>query len=118
MMWMGKVSAWGALAAGALLAGFAALQFSWGAGTWQVLAPAILLLVGGFRTLRKMPSGLRLLAGAWGLTAGATLPQASSAASIDNPNLYSVDMTTAAVVLAIPIISLAGLALTVLHKER
>jgi hypothetical protein len=74
---------------------------------------ALLLLIGGFRTLRKMSGGLRLLAGAWGFAAGLMmmpLVVAQNAASIwERLSIGELSFLGAA---------LAGLALTVLHKER
>ena len=120
MMWMGLVSAWGAIVVGALFAAMAALYLSWGDVNWVAMVAAALLLTGGVRTLRKMSGGLRLLAGAWGLAAGLMMmPYTSVRDVVPNENTYSVDLGLLAVlVVALPWISLAGLALTVLHQER
>jgi uncharacterized protein YqgC (DUF456 family) len=108
MMWMGKISAIAALAMGALFGANAYFQFATGASGWVYLGAALGLLVGGFRTLRKMSGGLRLLAGAWGFAAGVLmLPFVGATATLNAS-------AGAALVLA----ALAGLALTVLHKER
>jgi hypothetical protein len=117
---MGKTSAWGALAFGGLWAGYAILNLTWGMYWIAPAAVSLPLLLGGYRTLRKLSGGLRLLAGAWGLAAGVMIGSLLSAprADADNPNLYSVDEATAAFVLALPFVALAGLALAVLHKER
>lgn len=121
MMWMGLVSAWGALAVAALFAMNAYFQFAKGVSGWIDAGVAVLLLIGGFRTLRKMSGGLRLLAGAWGLAAGvwlAPLVMGPDPTIVDNPNIYSVDATTSLVVRALQLLPLVGLALTVLHQER
>jgi len=98
-----------ALAMGAMFAINAYFQFATGVGGWLFLGVAILLIVGSFRTLRKMSGGLRLLAGAWGLAAGIQmLPLISG----------SWDTATRSPLgLALILAALGGLALTVLHKE-
>ncbi len=109
MMWMGKVSGWAALLAGAIFAVNAYFQFATGSGGWIFAATAIALIVASYRTLRKMSGGLRLLAGAWGFAAGLLMLPLSastqSGAAFDAGGL------------AFALIALAGLALTVLHKE-
>ncbi|MBK6705081.1 MAG: hypothetical protein IPG56_15850 [Caulobacteraceae bacterium] len=67
MTWFGKVSAWGALLMAAMFAVNAYFQFATGVSGWIYALTGLLLGLGGFRTLRKMSGGLRLLAGAWGL---------------------------------------------------
>lgn len=111
MMWMGLVSAWGALALAAMFAVNAYFQFATGVPGWIYLGVALALAVGGFRTLRKMSGGLRLLAGAWGLAAGLLLLPFTTAAA---PGAILRDPAAIALVL----IALVGLALTVLHKEK
>jgi peptidoglycan/LPS O-acetylase OafA/YrhL len=64
------------------------------------------LLVGGFRTLRKMSGGLRLLSGAWGFAAGLLIFPLTNAQS---PSWGEIGFA---------LIALAGLALTVLHQEK
>lgn len=121
MMWMGKVSGIAALAMGALFAALTALRFSWGQVNWVTMLAAALLLTGGFRTLRKMSGGLRLLAGAWGVAAGLMLmPYASLRDVAPNPNTYAADIgvALAALIVVMPFIALIGLTLTVLHKEK
>ncbi len=116
MTWFGTVSAWGAVAIGALFGVNAYFQFATGVGGWAYTVAALLLFIGAFRTLRKMSGGLRLLAGAWGVAAGIwMLPLASIAPSTGE----SLDDSVAASALAIALLlaALAGLALTVLHKE-
>jgi len=116
MTWLGPVSAWAAVIVGALLLGVAALHFSWGVVNWWVLLASALLLVGGFRTIRALSGGLRLLGGAWGVLAGLT---ATPLARPEAPSSYTVDLGLLSVVLvAAPWIALTGLALTVLHKEQ
>jgi len=110
MMWMGRVSAWAALLAGLMFAVNAYFQFATGVAGWIYAATAAALLVAGYRTLRKMSGGLRLLAGAWGVAAGLlvlplTTPR-DSGALFDTGGLAFV------------VIALAGLTLTVRHKER
>jgi FtsH-binding integral membrane protein len=109
-----------ALAVGLAFAGLASLQFNWGLTPWLLTLVALLLLVGGVRTLRQMSGGLRMLAGAWGFAVGLMLAPLvmEPAPEADNPNIYSVDGATAWLVLALQLLPLAGLALTVLHKER
>lgn len=120
MMWMGKVSAWGALAVGSLFAVNAYFQFATGVSSWVYAGTAVLLVIGGYRTLRQMSGGLRLLAGAWGLAAGVNLAPfvMGPGPEADNANTYSVDLATGWLVLFLQLLPLVGLALTVLHKER
>lgn len=110
MMWMGKVSAWGALAMGALFAVNAYFQFATGVAGWAYVAAALGLLLGGYRTLKRLSGGLRLLCGAWGFAAGLLIVPLThapgSGAAFDTSGL------------AMAAIALAGLALTVLHKEK
>lgn len=117
MTWFGQVSAWMALAMGVLFAAGAALQFSWGILPWAPMFAGALLLTGWFRTWRKMSGGLRLLGGAWGVALGLSLPGAPNMAIANNPNIATVDPVTGALLLSVPVIAAAGLALTVLHKE-
>lgn len=118
-MWMGTLSAIAAMIVGALFAAFTALQFSWGQVNWVTMLTAALLLTGGFRTLRKMSGGLRLLAGAWGIAAGLLLQSQLTPADLAGPQgSYSADHGFLTYpLLALPFIALAGVALTVLHKE-
>ncbi|MGE0741694.1 MAG: hypothetical protein AB7O98_10150 [Hyphomonadaceae bacterium] len=112
-MWMGKVSAWGALAMGALFAVNAAVQFATGVASWIYVGTALALLIGGFRTLRKMSGGLRLLAGAWGFAAGLLMLPFTVAQA--TPSAWErIDVGA----LVFTLVALAGLALTVLHKEK
>lgn len=110
MTWFGMVSAWAALAMGALFGVNAYFQFATGVSGWIYAATALLLLLGAFRTLRKMSGGLRLLAGAWGIAAGVlSLPLQGvrpEGAALDTGGI------------ALFAVSLAGVALTVLHKEQ
>ncbi|HRP11301.1 MAG TPA: hypothetical protein PLK37_09735 [Terricaulis sp.] len=110
MTWFGNVSAWLALAMGAMFAAGAALQISQ-AGVWPTLdmLAGALLLTGWFRTWRKMSGGLRLLAGAWGVAAGLLL---SAAPAISHGAWYGAEIGR-----ALGFAALLGLALTVLHKE-
>lgn len=110
MTWFGTVSAWAALAMGALFGVNAYFQFATGADGWVDAGTALLLLFGGFRVLRKMSGGLRLLAGAWGVSAGVlSLPLMSAGTSGAALDVAGIAMFA---------ISLAGVALTVLHKEQ
>ena len=110
MTWFGTVSAGAALAMGALFGVNAYFQFATGVSSWIYAGVAVLLLLGGLRTLRKMSGGLRLLAGAWGLAAGVmSLPLMAA-----RPQEAALDMGG----IAMFAVSLMGLALTVLHKER
>jgi hypothetical protein len=110
MTWFGTVSAWAALAMGALFGVNAYFQFATGVSGWVYVGVAAALLLGGFRTLRKMSGGLRLLAGAWGIAAGVlALPLMGARpqdAALDTGGIWMFA------------ISLIGVALTVLHKER
>lgn len=108
---MGRVSAWMALAAAgaiavSLLAGGALTEFS-AAGP---IAAALLLSLGAYRTLTAKSGGLRLLGGAWGIAAGL----AWYAPSYDFPDFVPGEVA----VLAPVLVSAAGLALVVLHKEK
>lgn len=110
MMWMGLVSAWVAAGMAVMFAVNAYFQFATGVSGWVYVGAALLLGLGAFRTLRRMSGGLRLLAGAWGFAAGVlTLPLGNAL-----PEGAAFD-TGGAVFAAI---ALAGLALTVLHKEK
>ena len=109
MMWMGKVSAWMALAMGALLAVSAYFQFATGISGWIYVATVLALIVAAYRTLKRLSGGLRLLAGAWGVAAGLMMLPIRTA-------LGGSALDAGGVVLAL--IALAGLALTVLHKEK
>jgi hypothetical protein len=109
MMWMGRVSGWAALGMGAMFAVNAYFQFASGGSGWAYVGAAVLLGVGGFRTLKRMSGGLRLLSGAWGFAAGLLvlrLLNFTEGAAFD---------TGGAVFAAI---ALTCLALTVLHKEK
>jgi len=66
-----------------------------------------------------MSGGLRTLAGAWGLAAGLTMLPYTLIRYVTPNESYSVDLGLLAyLIMALPWISLAGLALTVLHQER
>lgn len=108
-MWMGTLSAIAAMIVGALFAAFTALQFSWGQVNWVTMLTAALLLTGGFRTLRKMS----------GVAAGLLLQSQLTPADLAGPQgSYSADLGFLTYpLLALPFIALAGVALTVLHKE-
>lgn len=116
MMWMGKVSGIAALAMGALLIGVAALGFELEIGIFAMIVIGALLLLAGFRTLRKMSGGLRLLSGAWGLSEGFSLVPLSQAGSLSS--FFEDFGPLAYAMLAITLVSAACLALTVLHKEK
>lgn len=105
-MWMGPLSAWGALAMAALFAVSAYFQFATGVSGWVYAGLALLLGFGAVRTLRKMSGGLRLLAGAWGVAAGLLTPPLT----VTRGPLSTGEWALLAV-------ALAGLALTVLHQE-
>jgi len=74
------------------------------------LAAAVMLCFGAYRTLTAKSGGLRLLCGAWGVITGL----AWYAPSYDFPAFVPVVVAIGAPVL----VSAAGLALVVLHKER
>lgn len=116
MMWMGLVSAWGALVIGFVFVAFAGTNFTLTATPIAMLIAGVLLMIGGVRTLRKLSGGLRLLSGAWGLAAGImVLPFAQSGSLAGflrelGPFGYAI--------IAVAFICASGLALTVLHQER
>jgi hypothetical protein len=110
MTWFGTMSAWAALAMGAMFAVNAYFQFATGVSGWIYAGVALLLMLGGFRTLRKMPGGLRLLCGAWGIAAGISVLPLTAA----RPEGAAFDTGGAAIFA----VSIVALALTVLHKER
>lgn len=118
----GKISAIGALVFGLLFAALAVQQATWGLG-WQLLVPlgvAAALLIGAFRTLRKMSGGLRLLAAAWGIAAGLLLqPIAYAHITPMSENEYAVPLGLLRWVIVIaPLLALSGAALVVFHKEK
>ena len=106
---MNIISAWAALAMAAMFAVNAYFQFATGAPGWLNVATAFGLALGGFRTLRKLSGGLRLLCGAWGLAAGLLIAPLSAA---------FVNGVTSPLELGFVLIALAGLSMTVLHKEK
>jgi hypothetical protein len=113
MTWFGTVSAWAALATGALFGVNAYFQFATGVGGWIYAGTAVLLLLGGFRTLRKLSGGLRLLAGAWGFAAGLLMmPLVVAQGAPSTLSRLSIGE------LSFLLVALIGLALTVLHKEQ
>lgn len=116
MMWMGKVSGITALAMGIVLLGVAVLGFELEIGIFAMIVIGALLLLAGFRTLRKMSGGLRLLSGAWGLSAGFSLVPLAQAGSL--LTFFDDFGALAYAMLAVTLTSAACLALTVLHKEK
>lgn len=110
MTWFGAVSAWAALLMGALFGVNAYFQFATGVNAWEFVAIAAMLLLGGFRTLRKMSGGLRLLSGAWGVAIG-LLPLTIAQAT------QSVWERMGLVEWVLLGVATIGLALAVLHKE-
>jgi hypothetical protein len=105
-----------ALAMGALFAVNAFFMFATGVGGWFFGAASLGLIVGGYRTLRKMSGGLRLLAGAWGIAAGLLmLPLGALRNSVLHDTYYVAPSLLSIVFL---LVALLGLALTVLHKEK
>ena len=108
----GTVSAWMAMVMGALFAVNAYFQFATGVAGWIYVATALGLLVGGYRTLKKMSGGLRLLSGAWGFAAGLLMLPYTVAQTSGFDRSFDIGA------LVIALIALAGLALTVLHKEK
>lgn len=117
MTWFGTVSAWAAAVIGALFAALAAVQFNAGIVPWLTMLSAALLLMGAFRTLRKMSGGLRLLCGAWGFAAALLFGAARTMSLVVIVPENTPDAVLAPVLFAAPFIALLGLALTVLHKE-
>ena len=122
MTWFGTVSAWAALAMGALFGVNAYFQFATGVTAYVFVVTALALLLGGYRTLRKQSGGLRLLAGAWGLAAGLLAINLRSAPPMPefspNADYYAVTTSYSWIQPAFFFVALIGLALTVLHKER
>lgn len=118
MTWFGTVSAWAAMLMAAMFAVNAYFQFATGVGGWIYSAVALALAFGGFRTLRKMSGGLRLLAGAWGLAAGIlALPWVMGAPFVVASGHDTYYAVVSPLAVAFVLIAIAGLALTVLHKE-
>jgi len=113
MTWFGTVSAWAAALAGAALAAYATLWFNAGIVPWLIMLAAALLMTAAFRTLRKMSGGLRLLCGAWGLTAGLLVQNVLPPESVTMRAPSGLGL----VLNGLAYVALAGLALTVLHKE-
>jgi hypothetical protein len=122
---MGRISAYLAIFTGTALS-LAETWLNW--GDWQpwpffvvdYLAAAMLVL-GGLRTLRKQKGGLRLLAGGWGFTAGMAwmaffLTWQQAGAGSDFTDTVTPNALLA-LIGALLIASLVGLALAVLHKE-
>jgi hypothetical protein len=107
MTWFGMASAWGAVLMAAMFAVNAYFQFATGVSYWIYAVVAAGLAFGAFRTIRKMSGGLRLLAGAWGLAAGVLMLPLIVARSTPLSAPEAVFIAAA----------LAGLALTILHKE-
>lgn len=103
----GTIAAWAAFPMAAMFAVNAYFQFATNTAGWAYAGAAIALAVGGFRTLRKMSGGLRLLAAAWGFAAALLLP----------PNLALIGEQSP-LAIAFVLIAFAGAALTVLHKEK
>ena len=118
IMWMGRVRGVAAFGMGALFIGSAVLQLSWSVFSWQLILAGALLMIGSFRTLTGMSGGLRLLCGAWGFSAGLSLAPMSNVLEPATSGYQMVDTIADLMVLVVPIVSLIGLALTVLHKER
>lgn len=118
MMWMGRLSGIGAFAMGALFAGFAAVQLSWGVVSWQLMLAAALLMTGSYRTLNGKSGGLRLLCGAWGFAAGLTLAPLGAALQPASSGHQVLNTIAEIMYFVAPVLSLIGLALTVLHRER
>lgn len=113
MTWFGTLSAWAAVVFGILFAINAYFQFATGVSGWIYAATALALQVGGYRTLRKMSGGLRLLAGAWGFAAGLLMLPLTVAQNA--PAMWGRFSWGE---LAFTLAALMGLALTVLHKEK
>ncbi len=111
MAWFGIVSAWAALAMGALFGVNAYFQFATGVSGWIYVAITGVLIVAALRTLQKKSGSLRLLAGAWGIAAGLQITPLSIAFSLPAARFSTGDFAFMA-------ISLICLVLTVLHKER
>lgn len=123
-----RISAWGAIVVGALLAALGAVQvvvLNAGLAAAPLTALGASLLAGGGLVLANRRRGARLLAGAWGVLAGmflgsdvegairASLDPAwgqGSAAGIATPFMLALS--------ALPYVALGGLLLAVLHKRR
>lgn len=126
MTWMGRVSAVLAIVAGLSLA-IAETWLNW--GDWQPwpffvvdYIAAALLLLGGLRTLRKQSGGLRLLAGGWGFTTGMVWMAFFITLQQNGAGSDFTDTVTPGALLflmgALLTVSLLGLAMAVLHKEK
>jgi len=108
---MAKIGAWLALAVAAAIAVSLTTPGAFAAfGVVGPIAAAVLLCLGAYRTLSGKSGGLRLLCGAWGLTAGL----AWYAPSYSFPDFVPGMVAVGAPVL----VSAIGLALVVLHREQ
>jgi hypothetical protein len=113
---MGRISAILALVTGVTLA-IAETALNW--GRWQPwpyfvidYLCAALIVTGGYRTLKKMKGGLRLLAGGWGVTAGMGWMALAFTLEEGSAPAWYLGLVGALVVAAA-----IGLLLAVLHKE-
>lgn len=108
---MAKISAWLGLLAAAAIAASLALQRDFSEfGVVGPIAAALLLSLGAYLTLAAKSGGLRLLCGAWGVAAGLAWYA---------PSYGFPDFVPGLVAVASPVlVSAAGLALVVLHKEK
>lgn len=119
MRWMGKVSAWGAIIFGVLGAIASLLMLRSGLMAAVLYGgSAALLLVSAYRTLNRMPGGLRLLAGAWGLEFGVQAGSLTSMQLVSFASMFLQLVLLALLAITPMLIALAGLALAVLHKEQ
>ncbi len=108
---MAKISAWlAAAAAAAIVIGMAPYAGVLDFGALGPLIGALLLGLGAWRTLAGKSGGMRLLCGAWGIATGL----AWYAPSYNFPDFVPALLAVTTPVL----ISAAGLALVVLHKEK
>ena len=115
MTWFGFLSAWMAVLAGLAFMSASAMNPQAGTTVFAMLVIGALLLMGGFRTLRKLSGGLRLLAGAWGLAGGLMVLPFAQSGSLRS---FYLDLGWAAyAITGVALLCIVGLALTVLHKE-
>jgi hypothetical protein len=115
---MARASAILALLIAAIIAMFAALQASWGFVQWELLVIVAMFVAPAALTLLKRDMGLRLLIAAWGIFLGISCHMLLTPTPPHNPNLYSIDPLSSAIIAAFPVVAALGLLLALFHKQR
>lgn len=128
---LGQISGYMALVVGALIAA-AETRLNWDDWEdWQgflwwgylisVYLASALLLIGGYRTMRKQKGGLRLLSSAWGFTAGlAWLALLRASEDSAAASRFADTLPPLAIYILMSLlllISLLGMWFTVTHQE-